>query len=390
MASRLLARSVLHDLTNFGIAEPAPPQFAPLAVYPSTTTRPRSPKSHLKALSKSIIPGPRTSKRTEARLNATSLEKLPDMASESSSRSSGSRHSKSEQSGDDEWIPSKGSESVPDNQTTKIEVFRFMDLPEELRRLMYSYFLSIPPGVEFQLDQSIIDWSFSAVSATILKVSKEVYLEAFPVFLRENKFLIGTSLTNPGIFRNFGPKRCAYLRSLSIQLNDRPLNDCIQILDELSQYCKEIRNLELRVSPGSHFLPRLTSILVARTQADSSSRTNVVFRVSVRKLDAVLATGQADVDRAAEDIRQSFQSIFRWPQILERAHEVTIKGCIHKSSLDVLEKFQHEGWHFERTSTTLVEGCTTSQENVTRTWEPIDRGVQSAEMADVRNPQRWR
>jgi len=164
-------------------------------------------------------------------------------------------------------------------------------------------------------------------------------------------------------------------------MNDRPVNDCIQIMDELSQYCEDIRHLELRVSPGSHFLPFLTSVLAARTQAGSACRTNVVFRVSVRKSDVVTAAGQAEVIRAAEDVQQSFESDFRWPQILQRAHEITIRGCLHRSSLEVLEEFQHRGWHFEKTSTKAVVDCTTSQENVTRTWQPKDGEVQPAEKA---------
>jgi hypothetical protein len=314
------------------------------------------------------------------------------MASKSSSHSSGSRRLQPEQPGDDDWLTS--TECGTTTKTTEIQVFRFMDLPEELRRLTYSFLLSIPPGEEFQLDQSIVDWSFFAASdAAILCVSKEIYLDAFPVFLRENKFLIGTSLTNPHIFRSFGPKRCVYLRTLSIQLNDRPVRDSLQLLDELSEYCEELRQLELRVSPGSPFLPHLTSIFAARTQAASSSRTHVVLRFSVKKVQTIFAwphfavRHQDELDRAAEDIKQSFQIPFRWPKILQRAHEITIKGCINRDSLDVLEDFQYEGWHFAKKVTMTVENCTTTQENVTRRWEPMDnRRVMEL---DERHPQRW-
>ena len=375
--------SVHHNLGNFAQSELPPP-----AAHTSTGVQTRSRKAQMTASSQSLIAAHQASKYARTRPITRSLKNFSAMKSKTSSRSSGTRRSKSEQSGDDEWISSRESDTT--TKTPEIEVFRFTDLPEELRRLMYSYLLSIPPGEEFQLDQSIIDWSFSAVSAAILKVSKEIYLDAFPVFLRENKFLIGTSLTNPHIFRTFGPKRCVYLRTLSIQLNDRPVKNSIQILDELSQYCEEIRHLELRVSPGSPFLPHLTSMFVARTQAGASSRANVVLRFSVRKSDATPAAGQADLDRAAENIQQSFKSTFRWPLILQRAHEITIKGCIHRSSLDVLENFKHEGWHFARNVTTPVENCTTTQENVTRKWGPVDRHAQEAGEVDVRHPQRWR
>lgn len=383
MASWISQPSVHHNLGNFTRSE-----LPPTAAHTLTGVQTRSRKAQTTALSQSLIAAPQASKHARTRPITRSLKNFSAMKSNTSSCSLDSHRSKSEQSSDDEWMSSTES----DNTTKKpeIEVFRFTDLPKELRRLMYSYLLSIPPGEEFQLDQSIIDWSFSAVSAAILKVSKEIYLDAFPVFLRENKFLIGTSLTNPHIFRTFGPKRCVYLRTLSVQLNDRPVKNSIQILDELSQYCNEIRHLELRVSPGSPFLPHLTSIFVARTQAGASSRANVVLRFSVRKSDATPATGQADLDRAAENIQQSFKSTFRWPVILQRAHEITIKGCIHRSSLDVLENFKHEGWHFARNVTTPVENCTTIEENVTRKWGPVDKHVQEAGDVDVRHPQRWR
>lgn len=363
----------------------------PLPAYPSIGALTRSRNAHLISASRSPISAPPAFQPTRTRPTTRSSIISSVMAPKDSSKSSSDRRSRTDQSGDGEWMSSTDYDAT--TETTAIEVFRFMDLPEELRRLMYSYFLSIPPGEEFHLDQSITDWSFLAASAAILTVSKEIYLDAFPVFLRENKFLIGTSLENPHIFRSFGPKRCVYLRALSIQLNDRPVRDSIQILDELSEYCEEIRHLELRMSPGSPFLPYLTSMFVARTQAGASSRANVVLRFKVRKAEALFTSFQAfaiqqdDLARAADDIKRSFTTPFRWPLILQRAHEITIKGCINRSSLDAIENFQHEGWHFAKSVTTPVENCTTSVENVTRKWEPVDRRVVEV---DERHPQRWR
>ncbi len=291
------------------------------------------------------------------------------MGSRQSSHSPGSYYLPSEASEDDKWMTSEEAEDPSRHSSQNVEVFRFLDFPEEIRILMYGYFLAVPPGEEFQLDQSLVDWSFSTVSAAILKVSKEVYLESFPVFLRQNHFLIGTSLRNSRILRDFGPKRCKYLRSLSVHLNDRPVNDCIEILNTISLFCKDIRYLELRVSPGAFILPHLASILSARTQAGSSCRANVVFRLSIRKMDSLTPVEQSAAIRTVDDIEQSFASTFRWPQLLERAHEITIKGCIYKNSLTALEAYQQQGWYLEKTSTEAVTNCTFRGEIVTRKWK---------------------
>ena len=322
---------------------------------------------HFGVSPKGVIVRTQTSQRAGAHPGTASLRKT--MGSQRSSCSPGSRYSQSEKSDDDSWLISEGGEDPVHEKSRDVEVFRFLDLPDELRWLMYEYFLTIPPGEEFQLDQSLVDWSFSTVSASILKVSKDVYLEAFPVFLRQNRFLIGTSLTSPRIMRDFGLKRCEYLRSLSVHLNDRPVGDCIELLDTISLYCKDIRHLELRVSPGARILPYLTSILSARTQAGPSCRANVVFRLSIRNSDTVTTTEQTAAVRAAQEIRKSFESAFRWPLILGRAHEITIKGCINKSSLDALESFQYAGWHLEETSTVPVIDCNFREESVTRKWK---------------------
>ena len=305
------------------------------------------------------------------------------MNSINSSSASGSLRSESEQSGEDEWMPSGESDIATTAATattantattaTQSNVFRFKDLTKDVQQVMYQHFLSIPPGVDFQLDQSITDWEIGRVSGSILKVSKEIYLDAYPVFLRENKFLIGTSLTNPNILRDFGPTRCKFLRSLSIQLNGRPLADSMQILDELSLYCHEIRHLQLRVSPASPLWPHLTSMLVARTQAGSSSTAKVVLRLFVRRVNAnaMPISDHARMVQVAQDIQNSLHSTFRWPQILERADTIVIRGSIYRSSLDVLEVFQHNGWQFTSNVTTPVANCTTSEEIVVRAWEPV-------------------
>ena len=311
------------------------------------------------------------------------------MNSINSSSASGSLRSESEQSGEDDWMPSGESDIAMTAATattanivttanttttaTQSNVFRFKDLTKDIQQVMYQHFLSIPPGVDFQLDQSITDWEFGKVSGSILKVSKEIYLDAYPVFLRENKFLIGTSLTNPNILRDFGPTRCKFLRSLSIQLNGRPLADSMQILDELSLYCHEIRHLQLRVSPASLLWPHLTSMLVARTQAGSSSTAKVVLRLFVRRVNAnaMQISDRARMVQVAQDIQNSLHSTFRWPQILERADTIVIRGSIYRSSLDVLEVFQHNGWQFTSNVTTPVANCTTSEEIVVRAWEPV-------------------
>jgi hypothetical protein len=303
------------------------------------------------------------------------------MALQRSTQPSGSRFSCLARTSDEDWAASEPIEdATPSNNT---EVFRFMDLPVEMRRLMYSYFLSIPPGEEFQMDQSLVDWSFSTTSAAILKVSKEIYDEAFPVFLRQNRFLIGSSLTSPNILKDFGTERCAYVRFLSIHFNDRPTNDCIQILDNVNKYCEEIRHLELRVSPGSLILPHLTSMLPSRADAGATSRANIVFRCSIRKTDAILGAEQDIVDRAARRVEKSFKNTFRWGWILKRARDVTVKGCIYKSSLDALEGFACQGWYLEKTSTLPVLDCSFREEVITRTLKCREEGAGARVGADV-------
>lgn len=260
----------------------------------------------------------------------------------------------------------------------QIQNFRFMDLPMELRRLMYEFFLSILPGVDFRLEQSLIDWSFSSECAAILLVSMKIYREALPVILGTNKFLIGSSLTkhlltepNKGILQSFNSRssRCAFLRSLSIQLNGRPIAESIEIMEELSLYCVDIKHLELRISPGSPLLPLLASMLVARAKKGSSS-TKICLRFFVKKPDPLMSfSDHMQIIQAATDIQQSFHSAFRWPELLERADEITIKGCVDKRSMDVLQNFHHQGWHFTKNITTAVANCPTRQENVMRTWE---------------------
>lgn len=279
---------------------------------------------------------------------------------------SGTHPSHRDQPSDEDWAPSDIIDAIALNPVDT-EVFRFMDLPEEMRREMYSYFLSIPPGEEFQMDQSLISPSNSHIAA-ILLTSNLVYKEALPVLLRQNRFLIGSSLTNANILSNFGPSRAKYVRFLSIHLNDRPEWDCIEILDGVSAFCDEIRHLELRVSPGSHILPALTSMLRARANS-SKSRTDIVFRCSIRKTDAIPASEQAAVHRTALRIEESFGAEFRWPVLLERAQMITVKGCLYKSSLDKLEGLKWERWEMEKTNTLPILDCNFREENVTRTWK---------------------
>ena len=75
--------------------------------------------------------------------------------------------------------------------------------------------------------------------------------------------------------------------------------------------------------------------------------------------------------QAATDIRKSFHLIFRWPELLDRAKEITIKGCIDKWSIDVLQNFHHRGWHFAKNIMTPEAKYPTRQGNVMRTWDPI-------------------
>jgi hypothetical protein len=391
MTTRSSQTPVQNPLSNVSSADelPSHPEAVPVPTYSSSGIQNRSQTSRLEASFESQDVTQHVSKRARVSSTGRPSMQIAVMNSINSSPVSGSLRSESEQSGEDEWMPSGESDTATTADTTTTantamtaitatkatgpNVFRFKDLTKDVQQVMYQHFLSIPPGVDFQLDQSITDWEFGKVSGNILKVSKGIYLDAYPVFLRENKFLIGTSLTNPNILRDFGPTRCKFLRSLSIQLNNRPLADSIQILDELSLYCHEIQHLQLRVSPASPLLPHLASMLVARTQAGSSSTAKIVLRLFVRKLDAnaMLLSDHARMVQVAQDIQNSLYTTFRWPQILERADDIVIRGCIYRSSLDVLESFQYQGWHFTRNITTPVANCTTSEEIVVRTWEPI-------------------